>query len=50
MELRTYREKLQEQLKEVNIELEDLYKRGVNDENINTKYHKILKKLEDERQ
>jgi len=49
MELRTYKEKLQEQLKEVVIELEYLYKRGVNDEAINNKYRSILKKLEDEK-
>jgi len=49
MEQRTYKEKLEEQLTEVKIELEYLYKRGVNDEAVNEKYRNILKKLEDER-
>jgi len=50
METRTYKEKLQEQLKEVLIEMEYLYKRGVNDEAVNEKYRNVLKKLEDEKQ
>jgi len=50
METRTYKEKLEEQLKEVLIEMEYLYKRGVNDESVNDKYRNVLKKLEDEKQ
>ena len=49
METRTYKEKLQEQLKELLIEMEYLYKIGVNDEAVNEKYINVLKKLEDEK-
>lgn len=50
METRTYKEKLQEQLKELLNELDYLAKRGVNDEAVNEKYINVLKKIEDEKQ
>ena len=49
METRTYKEKLEQQLKEIINELDYLAKRGVNDENLNAKYHSVLKKLEDKK-
>jgi hypothetical protein len=49
METRTYKEKLEQQLKEIINELDYLAKRGVNDEKLNAKYHSVLKKIENKK-